>query len=165
VSLRSGRSKDATPLIKEAFWKINQPVLPPDTHRPKAGRPWGLDRLVLNRILFVARAVTALEPYHQKLGSGSNMTCLGRFRDWQVALFGKNLKETLRRVGKVLEYLQLEFCEIGDWWKLPTSNKVADANLDRVTVMSIINCCFLDGVKINNAAGTVYEWLKGRNLI
>ena len=93
------------------------------------------------------------------------MTCLGRFWDWQVALFGKNLKETLRRVGKVLEYLQLEFCEIGDWWKLPTSNKIADANLDRVTVMSIINCCFLDGVKINNAVGTVYEWLKGRNLI
>ena len=87
------------PLIKEALWKINQPVLPPDKHRPKAGRPWGLDRLALNRILFVARAVTALEPYHQKLGSGSNMSCLGRFRDWQVALFGKNLKETLRRVG------------------------------------------------------------------
>ena len=77
----------------------------------------------------------------------------------------KNLEETLRRVGKVLEYLQLEFCEIGDWWKLATSNKVADANLDRVTVMSIVNCCFLDGVKINNSAGTIYEWLKGRNLI
>ena len=66
---------------------------------------------------------------------------------------------------KVLEYLQLEFCEIGDWWKLPTSNKVADANIDRVTVMSIINDCFLDRIKINNAAGIVYEWLKGRNLI
>jgi hypothetical protein len=76
---------------------------------------------------------------------------------------------------KVLEYLQLEFCEIGDlavWLVFPTwqvCKEVADANLDpdelRVTVMSIINDCFLDGIKINNAAGTVYEWLKGRNLI
>jgi len=66
---------------------------------------------------------------------------------------------------KVLEYLQLEFCELGGWWELPTSNSIADANLIRVTVISIINDCFLDGIKINNAAGSVYEWLKGRNLV
>ena len=74
-------------------------------------------------------------------------------------------KNRIQYREKVLEYLQLEFCEIGTWWELPNSNKISDANLDRVTVISIINDCCLDGIKINNAAGTVYEWLKGRNLI
>jgi hypothetical protein len=78
----------------------------------------------------------------------------------------KNLVENRNQYReKVLEYLQLEFCELGSWWEEPTSNSIADINQNRVVVISIINDCFLDGIKINNAAGTVYEWLKGRNLI
>ena len=74
----------------------------------------------------------------------------------------KNLsKDRNKYREKVLEYLELEFCEVGDWWKF-TEDTI---NQNRVVAISIINDCFLDGVKINNAAGTVYEWLKGRNLI
>ena len=78
----------------------------------------------------------------------------------------KNLVENRNKYReKVMEYLQLEFCELGSWWELPTSNSIADANLNRVTIISIINDCYLDNVKINNTAGIVYEWLKGRNLV
>jgi hypothetical protein len=65
-------------------------------------------------------------------------------------------KNRIQYREQVLVYLQLEFCEIGTWWELPSSNKI---------VISIINDCCFDGIKVNNAAGTVYEWLKGRNLI
>jgi len=62
---------------------------------------------------------------------------------------------------RVLEYLRLEFCDIGDWWHLPISG----VNINRVLLISLINDCQNDNMKINNASGVVYEWLKGRNLI
>ncbi len=51
------------PLINEALWKKNQPILPPEQPRPKGGRLRGPDRLALTGILFVARTGTAWDFY------------------------------------------------------------------------------------------------------
>ncbi len=49
------------PLIKEALWKINQPILPPEQPCQKGGRLRVPVRLALTGILFVARTGTAWE--------------------------------------------------------------------------------------------------------
>lgn len=64
--------------------------------------------------------------------------------------------------ARVLEYIQLEFCELGDWWKVKPDNTV---NVNRVQVIGIIIGSFVEAQKINNAAGIVIDWLKSKNLI
>ena len=73
------------PLVSHALWAVVEPLLPPESPKPKGGRPRLSDRAVLNGIIYVLRTGTAWELLPPELGWGSGMTCWRRLRDWQHA--------------------------------------------------------------------------------
>ena len=75
----------ATELIPAGFWKLIEPLLPPQELRPRGGRPRVPDRACLQGILFVLRSGIPWEMLPKELSCGSGMTCWRRLRDWQRA--------------------------------------------------------------------------------
>jgi transposase len=73
----------ATVLLPDPLWEVVEPLLPPLSSRPKAGRPRISDRACLTGILFVLRSGIPWQMLPQELGCGSGMTCWRRLRDWQ----------------------------------------------------------------------------------
>src|SRR5690348_12216474 len=82
----------STPLISDALWTVIAPLLPPETPKPKGGRPRIItDRAALTGIVFVLKSGIPWEMLPQELGCGSGMTRWRRLRDWQKAGVWKRL--------------------------------------------------------------------------
>ena len=71
------------PLVDDELWSYIAPLLPPESPKPKGGRPRVPDRAALTGILFVLLSGIAWEMLPQEMGCGSGMTCWRRLRDWQ----------------------------------------------------------------------------------
>src|SRR5919205_3748634 len=72
------------PLVSDTLWETIAPLLPPESPKPKGGRPRVPDRAALTGILFVLKTGIPWEYLPQELGCGSGMTCWRRLRDWQA---------------------------------------------------------------------------------
>jgi len=92
----------AKPLLRDEFWDLIEPLLPPPKSRPKGGRPPVPNRQALTGILFVLKTGIPWEDLPQEMGCGSGMTCWRRLRDWQEA----GVWDELHRV--LLNQLQAE---------------------------------------------------------
>lgn len=75
----------ATSLVSDELWQLIQPLLPPETPRPRGGRPRVPDRAALEGILYVLKTGIGWEHLPRELGYGSGMTCWRRLRDWHAA--------------------------------------------------------------------------------
>src|SRR5436190_1327820 len=75
----------AKPLVSDALWEVEVPVLPEPRPKKKAGRPQIPDRACLTGIVFVSKTGIQWEYLPQEMGCGSEMTCWLRLRDWQEA--------------------------------------------------------------------------------
>ena len=75
----------AKELLPDAFWARIAPLLPPESPKPKGGRPRVSDRAALTGILFVLKTGIPWEYLPAEMGCGSGMTCWRRLRDWYQA--------------------------------------------------------------------------------
>lgn len=75
----------AKPLLTDELWEQIEPLLPPQTPKPKGGRPRVPDRNCLTGILFVLRTGIQWELLPREMGCGCGMTCWRRLRDWHQA--------------------------------------------------------------------------------
>ncbi len=74
-----------TPLLPDGFWKIIEPMVPPEPPKAKGGRPRMPNWKVLAGIIFVLRTGIPWEMLPQEMGCGSRMTCWRRLHEWQKA--------------------------------------------------------------------------------
>ena len=89
----------AAVLPPDALWDLIESLLPVSAPRLNDGRPRVPDRARLTGILFVLRSGIPCQMLPKELGSGSEMTCWRRLRDWQLAgVWDLILISTLRRV-------------------------------------------------------------------
>ena len=65
----------AKELLPDAFWARIAPLLPPESPKPKGGRPRVSDRAALTGILFVLKTGIPWEYVPAEMGCGSGMTC------------------------------------------------------------------------------------------
>ena len=72
----------AKPLLPDEFWKIIEPLLPPQKLCPRGGRPEVPHRVALTGILFVLKTGIPWEYLPSEMGC-SGMTCWRRLRDFQ----------------------------------------------------------------------------------
>lgn len=85
----------AKPLVPDGLWERIAPLLPPESPKPKGGRPRLPDRACLTGILFVLTTGIPWEALPQEMGCGSGMTCWRRLRDWQAAGVWDQLHQVL----------------------------------------------------------------------
>lgn len=89
------------PLVSDELWAVVKPLLPPESPKPRGGRPRLSDRAVLTGILFVLKSGIPWEMLPQEMGCGSGMTCWRRLRDWQRAgVWARLHQELLRRLHR-----------------------------------------------------------------
>jgi transposase len=81
--------------VTDELWKIIEPRLPPETPKPKGGRPRVPDRAALTGIIFVLKSGIPWEMLPQEMGCGSGSTCWRRLRDWQEAGVWRELHRVL----------------------------------------------------------------------
>ena len=87
-------------LVSDELWAVVEPLLPPETAKPKGGRPRVPDRAALSGIIFVLKTGIGWEWLPQEMGCGSGMTCWRRLRDWQHAgVWGRLHQELLQRLA------------------------------------------------------------------
>jgi transposase len=95
----------ALSLLPAPLWREIEPLLPPEPHRPKGGRPRVPDRACLTGIIFVLRTGLPWNTIPVELGCGSGPTCWRRLRDraeagvWDAV--HKKLLNALGRRGKI----------------------------------------------------------------
>jgi len=75
----------AKPLLEDELWLLISPLLPPESAKPKGGRPRLEDRAALTGILFVLKTGLPWEYLPQEMGCGSGMSCWRRIKAWQEA--------------------------------------------------------------------------------
>ena len=85
----------AKPLVSDELWTFVTPLLPPESPKPKGGRPRLPDRPCFTGIIFVRKTDIQEEMLLQELGCGSGMNCRRRLRDWQQAGVWDALHRTL----------------------------------------------------------------------
>ena len=95
----------AKPLVSDELWQMIEPLLPPESEKPKGGRPRVPNRAALSGILFVLKTGIPWEMLPQEMGCGSGMTCWRRLRDWQAAGVWEKLHLTLLEVLSEAERL------------------------------------------------------------
>jgi transposase len=83
------------PLVSDELWAIVAPLLPPESPKPKGGRPRVPDRAALTGIIFVLKTGIQWEMLPQEMGCGSGVTCWRRLRDGQAAGVWEALHRTL----------------------------------------------------------------------
>jgi transposase len=89
------------PLVPDALWAVEEPLLPAGPPKPKGGRPRLPDRMALTGILFVLQSGIPWEMLPQEMGCGSGMTCWRRLRDWQEAgVWDRLQRAVLARLGR-----------------------------------------------------------------
>jgi transposase len=71
-------------LVTDELWAVVEPLLPPESPKPKGGRTRVEDRAVLAGILFVLKTGIPWEMLPKEMGYGSGMTCWRRLREWQA---------------------------------------------------------------------------------
>jgi transposase len=71
----------AKELLPDALWARVAPLLPPESPKPKGGRPLVSDQAALTGILFVLKTGIPWEYLPAEMGCGSGMTCWRRLRD------------------------------------------------------------------------------------
>lgn len=90
----------AKQLISDGLWAVIEPLLPPESGKPRGGRPRIPDRDVLRGILFVLSTGLPWEYLPSEMGCGSGMTCWRRLREWHEAGVWQRLhKVLLDRLG------------------------------------------------------------------
>ncbi len=82
-------------LVTDELWAVVEPLLPPETPKPKGGRPRVPDRAVFAGILFVLKTGIPWEMLPQEMGCGSGMTCWRRLKEWHEAGVWDRLHRTL----------------------------------------------------------------------
>src|ERR1700709_1972280 len=82
-------------IVDDKLWNLIVPLLPPETPKPRGGRPRVSDRTALAGILFVLRSGIPWEMLPKEMGCGSGMTCWRRLRDWQEAGVWNRLHQVL----------------------------------------------------------------------
>jgi transposase len=91
----------AKPILDEELWTVLEPLLPPESPRPRGGRPRVPNRQALTGILFVLRSGIPWEMLPRALGCGSGMSCWRRLKGWhQARLWPRIHRELLNRLGK-----------------------------------------------------------------
>lgn len=83
------------PLVSDELWALVAPLLPPESPKPKGGRPRVPDRACLTGILFVLKTGIPWEYLPSEMGCGSGVTCWRRLRDWHAAGVWDRLHLTL----------------------------------------------------------------------
>jgi len=83
------------PLVPDARWETIKPLPPPESPKPKGGRPRVPDRACLTGIVFVLKRGIPWELLPSEMGCGSGMTCWRRLRDWQAAGVWDHLHQAL----------------------------------------------------------------------
>src|ERR687893_689594 len=82
-------------LVTDELWAVVEPLLPPQSPKPKGGRPRVPDRAAFTGILFVLKTGIPWEMLPQEMGCGSGMTCWRRLREWHEAGVWQRLHQTL----------------------------------------------------------------------
>lgn len=82
-------------LMTDELWAVIEPLLPPESPKPKGGRPRIEDRAVLAGIMFVLKTGIPWETLPKEMGYGSGMTCWRRLREWQAMGVWDRLHRTL----------------------------------------------------------------------
>ena len=91
----------AKTLVTDELWAVVEPLLPPESPKPKGGRPRINTRTVLAGILFVLKTGIPWEMLPKEMGYGSGMTCWRRLREWQAMGVWDRLHRTiLDRLGE-----------------------------------------------------------------
>src|SRR5215210_4835272 len=73
------------PLVSDERWEIVEPLIPPESPKPKGGRPRVPDRACLTGIIFVLKTGLPWEDLPQEMGCGCGMTCWRRLCEWEQA--------------------------------------------------------------------------------
>jgi transposase len=82
-------------LVSDELWEIIEPLLPPESPKPKGGRPRIDDRAALSGIVFVLKSGIPWEMLPKEMGCGSGSTCWRRLREWQEAGVWEELHRVL----------------------------------------------------------------------
>jgi transposase len=82
-------------LVTNELWAVVEPLLPPESPKPKGGRPRVPDRAAFTGILFVLKTGIPWEMLPQEMGCGSGMTCWRRLKEWHEAGVWNRLHRTL----------------------------------------------------------------------
>jgi transposase len=94
----------AKTLVTDELWAVVEPLLPPESPKPKGGRPRINTRTVLAGILFVLKTGIPWEMLPKEMGCGSGMTCWRRLKEWHEAGVWKRLHwALLDRLGETDE--------------------------------------------------------------
>ena len=88
-------------MVSDELWEAIEPLLPPESPKPKGGRPRVPNRAALAGIVFVLKSGIPWEMLPQEMGCGSGSTCWRRLRDWQEAgVWEKLHRALLDRLGE-----------------------------------------------------------------
>ena len=85
----------AKELVTDELWEVIEPLLPPESPKPKGGRPRVDNRAALTGIVFVLKSGIPWEMLPQEMGCGSGVTCWRRLREWQEAGVWERLHRVL----------------------------------------------------------------------
>ena len=96
------------PLVSDGLWKVIEPLLPPESPKPRGGRPRVPDRAALGGILFVLRSGIPWSMLPQEMGCGSPMTCWRRLREWQEAGVWEEIRGVLLKRLRKADRIQWE---------------------------------------------------------
>src|ERR1700704_3152407 len=89
-------------IVDDKLWNLIAPLLPPETPKPRGGRPRVSDRTALAGILFVLRSGIPWEMLPKEMGCGSGMTCWRRLREWHAkGLWQRIHHELLNWLGPI----------------------------------------------------------------
>lgn len=86
-------------LVTDELWAVVEPLLPPETPKPKGGRLHIEARAILAGILFVLKTGIPWEMLPKEMGYGSGMTCLRRLRECRRIAANRAQSATLLSTG------------------------------------------------------------------
>ena len=97
----------AKQLVTDELWAVIEPLLPPESAKPKGGRPRVDNRRALTGIVFVLKSGIPWEMLPQEMGCGCGMSCWRRLSNWQEAGVWQRFHEAL--LAKLQEAGQIDW--------------------------------------------------------
>lgn len=86
-------------MVSDELWQIVEELLPPESAKPKGGRPRVPAKAALSGIIYVLKSGIPWRMLPEEFGC-SGVTCWRRLRDWQEAGLWRELLQVLRdRLG------------------------------------------------------------------